>query len=196
MFDFQIRDQFRSLHIKILLLALAVLFLAWCGRDNHRGHDELHALGTTNTISKFTGTASIGNSSVTDDGTTFAINTNKFTVTESSGATLAAGNITLGAGANVLSGGTPTSNHGSVTAGSTNLAGRNTGNGANTSTTVTFSSAFPNSAFCTVSDCSSASSAQTFQVDANASVFVVTCYNPATGVAANCNDFCWHCVGR
>lgn len=52
--------------------------------------------GTTNTISKFTGSTAVGNSSVTDNGTTFAINTNQFTVTEASGAT-AAGSLTVNA---------------------------------------------------------------------------------------------------
>ncbi len=47
--------------------------------------------GTANTIAKFTGTNVVGNSSVTDDGTTFAINVNKFTVTEASGNTVVAG---------------------------------------------------------------------------------------------------------
>ena len=50
---------------------------------------------TTNTIPKATGASSIGNSLLTDDGTTLAYNTNKFTVTASNGATLIAGNVTL-----------------------------------------------------------------------------------------------------
>lgn len=49
--------------------------------------------GTANTIPKFTGTNVIGNSSVTDNGTTFAINVNKFTVTESNGNTAVAGTL-------------------------------------------------------------------------------------------------------
>ena len=51
--------------------------------------------GTTNTIPKWTGSSALSNSSVTDDGTTFAINTNKFTVTEASGNTLVAGTLTI-----------------------------------------------------------------------------------------------------
>ena len=47
--------------------------------------------GTTNTMAKFTSASAVGNSSVTDDGTTFAINTNKFTVTESNGDAALAG---------------------------------------------------------------------------------------------------------
>lgn len=47
--------------------------------------------GTTNTMAKFTSSTAVGNSSVTDDATTFAVNTNKFTVTESSGNTQVAG---------------------------------------------------------------------------------------------------------
>lgn len=50
---------------------------------------------TTNTIPKATGNSSIGNSLLTDDGTTLAYNTNKFTVTATNGATLIAGNVTL-----------------------------------------------------------------------------------------------------
>lgn len=50
---------------------------------------------TTNTIPKATGASNIGNSLLTDNGTTLAYNTNKFTVTASDGATLIAGNVTL-----------------------------------------------------------------------------------------------------
>jgi len=49
--------------------------------------------GTTSTIAKFTSSTAVGNSSATDDGTTFAINTNKVTVTESSGNTSIAGTL-------------------------------------------------------------------------------------------------------
>jgi hypothetical protein len=51
--------------------------------------------GTTNTLAKFTGTNTIGNSLVTDNGTTWAINTNKVTVTEASGNTTIGGTSTL-----------------------------------------------------------------------------------------------------
>jgi len=50
---------------------------------------------TTNTITKATGPNNIGDSLLTDNGTTLAYNTNKFTVTASNGATLIAGNVTL-----------------------------------------------------------------------------------------------------
>jgi hypothetical protein len=50
---------------------------------------------TTNTIPKATGASNIGDSLLTDNGTTLAYNTNKFTVTASDGATLIAGNVTL-----------------------------------------------------------------------------------------------------
>lgn len=50
---------------------------------------------TTNTIPKATDNSSIGNSLLTDNGTTLAYNTNKFTVTASDGATLIAGSVTL-----------------------------------------------------------------------------------------------------
>jgi hypothetical protein len=52
---------------------------------------------TTNTIPKATGASNIGNSLLTDNGTTLAYNTNKFTVASSDGATLIAGNVTLSA---------------------------------------------------------------------------------------------------
>lgn len=50
---------------------------------------------TNNTIPKATGANTIGNSLLTDNATTLAYNTNKFTVTASDGATLIAGNVTL-----------------------------------------------------------------------------------------------------
>lgn len=50
---------------------------------------------TTNTIPKSTGPSTIGNSLLTDNATTLAYNTNKFTVESSDGATLIAGNLTL-----------------------------------------------------------------------------------------------------
>ena len=49
---------------------------------------------TANTLPKWTGTA-FNNSLVTDDGTTFAINTNKFTVVEASGNTTIAGTLNV-----------------------------------------------------------------------------------------------------
>src|SRR4029077_5312334 len=51
--------------------------------------------GTTNTIPVWTSSSTIGNSSVTDNATTFAINTNKFTVTEASGNTAVAGTLNV-----------------------------------------------------------------------------------------------------
>ena len=50
---------------------------------------------TNNTIPKATGANNIGNSLLTDNGTTLAYNTNKFTVESGDGATLIAGNVTL-----------------------------------------------------------------------------------------------------
>jgi hypothetical protein len=51
--------------------------------------------GTANTIPKWSASGVLADSLVTDDGTTFAINTNKFTVTEASGNTLVAGTLTV-----------------------------------------------------------------------------------------------------
>jgi len=50
---------------------------------------------TTNRITKATGTSTIGDSLLSDDATTLAYNTNKFTVDATNGATLIAGNVTL-----------------------------------------------------------------------------------------------------
>lgn len=66
---------------------------------------------TTNTIPKATGQDHIGNSSLTDNGTTLAYNTNKFTVASSDGATTIAGNLTLSA-----AGGTDGGSNGSAVA--------------------------------------------------------------------------------
>ena len=66
---------------------------------------------TSNTIPKATGPDHIGNSSLTDNGTTLAYNTNKFTVASSDGATTIAGNLTLSA-----AGGTDGGSNGSAVA--------------------------------------------------------------------------------
>jgi len=66
---------------------------------------------TSNTIPKATGPDHIGNSSLTDNGTTLAYNTNKFTVALSDGATTIAGNLTLSA-----TGGTDGGSNGSAVA--------------------------------------------------------------------------------
>lgn len=59
--------------------------------------DTSNVSGTANTMAKFTGTNAVGNSSVTDDGTTFKINTTKLTVVEATGATTIAGTTTINA---------------------------------------------------------------------------------------------------
>lgn len=53
---------------------------------------------TSNTIPKATSASTIGNSLLSDNATTLAYNTNKFTVASSDGATLIAGNVTLSSG--------------------------------------------------------------------------------------------------
>jgi hypothetical protein len=50
---------------------------------------------TTNAITKTTSANTVGNSLLTDDATTLAYNTNKFTVASGDGATLIAGNVTV-----------------------------------------------------------------------------------------------------
>ncbi len=52
---------------------------------------------TTNAITKATSANTVGNSLLTDNATTLAYNTNKFTVASSDGATLIAGNVTVSA---------------------------------------------------------------------------------------------------
>jgi predicted acyltransferase (DUF342 family) len=52
---------------------------------------------TTNAITKATSANTVGNSLLTDNATTLAYNTNKFTVESSDGATLIAGNVTVSA---------------------------------------------------------------------------------------------------
>ena len=51
------------------------------------------AAGTTNTITKYTGGTTLGNSSATDDGTTFSLGT-KFAVTEATGVIKTDANVT------------------------------------------------------------------------------------------------------
>lgn len=63
---------------------------------------------TTNIIPVATGPNTIGDSLLSDDGTTLTYNTNKFTVDSSDGATLIAGNVTLSASGGA-DGGTKTS---------------------------------------------------------------------------------------
>ena len=53
---------------------------------------------TTNTIPKATAANTVGDSLLTENGTTLSYNTNKFQVTASDGATLIAGNVTVSAG--------------------------------------------------------------------------------------------------
>jgi hypothetical protein len=50
---------------------------------------------TTNTIPKATAANTVGDSLLTENGTTLSYNTNKFQVTASDGATLIAGNVTV-----------------------------------------------------------------------------------------------------
>lgn len=64
------------------------------------------AIGTSsaNTIAKYSGANAIAGSLLTDNGTTFAINTNKFTVTEASGNTTIAGTLNVNGGITTLTG--------------------------------------------------------------------------------------------
>jgi hypothetical protein len=69
------------------------------------GQGTVTGTGTTNDLTKFTNGAGgvIGNSSVTDNGTTFAINTSEFTVTEANGNTAIGGTCSMGGALNMSS---------------------------------------------------------------------------------------------
>jgi hypothetical protein len=89
-------------------------------------------------------------------------------------------------------GGLPTANHGALQAGSTNAFGSVTGVGAFTSVTLTFSAAYTNRSRCFIQ---AISGVQAFTVSQSASAPVVSCFDMA-GVAANCVDFSYECVGQ
>lgn len=58
--------------------------------------------GTANTMAKFTGASAIGNSTITDDGTTVAVDTTKFTVDVTTGNTVVLGTLTADGGNRVF----------------------------------------------------------------------------------------------
>lgn len=184
------RDSRELAFVAFVLALLACVAVAGMVAREHADH-ELHALGTTNTISKFTGTASIGNSSATDDATTFAINSTKFTVTESSGATLAAGNLTWGAQSQRFNGATPTSDVGSVVLGSTDTSGSVITIGAS-GVVVTFGTGWTNRVRCMAS---SIGNAQVFTTSTTTSALTINCFDLA-GSAQNCENLNWWCVGQ
>jgi len=96
----------------------------------------------------------------------------------------------------IISGIAPTSvNHGSLDASSSDFAGSITGIGANTSVTLTFSSAFGTTAFCTATP-NAAGTPEIIAVTKSASAPVFSCFNTTTGSAANCVDFNYVCVGK
>lgn len=59
--------------------------------------------GTTNTMAKFTSPSAVGNSSVTDDGTTWAVNSTALSVVEASGNTSIGGTCSIGGALNMNS---------------------------------------------------------------------------------------------
>lgn len=102
--------------------------------------------------------------------------------------------IADGAGNLVLQvrGGVPAADVGTLQAGSSNASGTVTGIGANTSVTITFSVAYDTRSRCFIQ---AISGAQVFTVTQSASAPVVACFDMA-GVAANCVDFSYECVGQ
>lgn len=103
------------------------------------------------------------------------------------------GTVGIGATPQIISSIAPTSvNHGSLGTGSTNWVGNVTGVGAFTSVTLTFSTAFANRSWCFAQP---NATGQVIYVTNSASAPVFNCTDMA-GVAANCVDFSYHCVGQ
>lgn len=108
--------------------------------------------GTTNTIPKYSGANAIGNSTLTDDGTTLSVNTNKVQIVESTGATTIASSLKA---VTLLGNGAPTASTcgtgPTIATGSTNNMGAvTTGTGA-TGCIITWASpGYPNAPFCLV----------------------------------------------
>jgi hypothetical protein len=89
-------------------------------------------------------------------------------------------------------GGTPNPSAGTIQAGSSNSYGTVTGIGANTSISLTFSTAYATRSRCFIQ---AVSGAQVFTVTQSASAPVIACFDMA-GAAANCVDLSYHCVGQ
>jgi hypothetical protein len=109
--------------------------------------------------------------------------------------------MALGVGAAPTAGPTfspnpPTSvNHGALGAGSTDLAGNVTGVGANTSVTLTFSSPFPNHAWCTANANNTGPGGfQVILVQLDRSHPAFLCSE--ANAPANCDDFTYICIGQ
>lgn len=102
------------------------------------------------------------------------------------------GSTKIGTGAQTISTGAPSVNNGSLGTGSTNWVGNVTGVGANTSVTLTFSAAFASRSWCFAMP---NATGQVIYVTNSASAPVFNCLDMA-GVAANCVDFSYQCVGQ
>jgi hypothetical protein len=93
-----------------------------------------------------------------------------------------------------LSAGVPTVDHGTIQSGSTSLAGDVTGVGAFTTVTLTYPVAFPNRSWCRAQLNTDTIVGQYIIVVDSASAPTFNC--KLAGVASNCNDFSWSCVGE
>src|SRR4029077_15099998 len=105
------------------------------------------------------------------------------------------GRITL-TGIDIVSPIAPTSvNHGALSAGSTDWVGDITGIGANTTVTLTYSTAFPTGSRCQVTPLNAAVAIEQIIPTAVAGSVTFSCTAIVAGIAANCDDFTYSCVG-
>lgn len=95
----------------------------------------------------------------------------------------------------IAAGGAPAANHGTLTAGSTNWVGSVTAVGAFTSVVLTYSTAFGTQSWCTAT-VNSAGTPEFISVTNSASAPQFACFNTTTGVAANCVNFTYQCIGQ
>lgn len=89
----------------------------------------------------------------------------------------------------------PSANHGTLDTGSTDFTGAVTGIGAFTSVTLTYSAAFGTTSWC-IAQPNSVTIPELIYVTKSASAPVFNCVNSTTGVAANCDDFTYRCIGK
>lgn len=106
------------------------------------------------------------------------------------------GSILVGPGQQIIQGGTPSANHGSLGTGSTDFAGNVTGIGANTSVVLTYSVAFPTRSWCFAQANSTSVALESIVVTNSASAPTFACFSVASGLAVNCDDFSYECLGQ
>ncbi len=95
----------------------------------------------------------------------------------------------------ILSPGTPTVNHGALSASSTNWVGDVTGVGAFTTVTLTYSTPFPTGSRCQVTPLNAAVAIEQIIPTPVAASVTFSCTAIVAGIAANCDDFTYSCVG-